>query len=129
MDNLLGLIVGDGRNFILEINKTNNYVGTNEEKWCTISLELISSNLNYKIGGELITDYEIKEIANNLKKVLENQMNEAIVFETLESYFKFVFNKDNVRIIINFYPSLDYYSLYLDKYNIKKLLEYLNKFN
>ena len=56
-------------------------------------------------------------------------MNEAIVFETLESYFKFVFNKDNVRIIINFYPSLDYYSLYLDKYNIKKLLEYLNKFN
>ena len=23
MDNLLGLIVGDGRNFILEINKTN----------------------------------------------------------------------------------------------------------
>ena len=35
MDNLLGLIVGDGRNFILEINKTNNYVGTTEEKWCT----------------------------------------------------------------------------------------------
>ena len=28
MDNCLGLIVGDGRNLILEINKTNNYVGT-----------------------------------------------------------------------------------------------------
>ena len=36
------------------------YVGTNEEKWCTISLELISPNINFKINGELITDYEIK---------------------------------------------------------------------
>jgi len=129
MNNFLGLIVGDGRNLILEINKTNNYVGTKEEKWCTISLELISSNLNFSIGGELITDYEIKEIANNLNKVLENQINETIVFETLESYFNFIFNEDNVRININLYPSLDSYSLYLDKSNIKKLLEYLNKFN
>ena len=129
MDNCLGLIVSDGRNLILEIKKTNNYVGTTEEKWCTISLELISSNLNFKIGGELITDYEIKEITNNLKKVLENQNNETIVFETLESYFNFIFNEENVRININFYPSLDSYSLYLDKFNIKKLLEYLNKFN
>lgn len=32
MNNWLGLIVGDGRNLILEILKTNNYVGTNEEK-------------------------------------------------------------------------------------------------
>jgi len=129
MNNFLGLIVGDGRNLILEINKTNNYVGTKEEKWCTISLELISSNLNFSIGGELITDYEIKEIANNLNKVLENQINETIVFETFESYFNFIFNEDNVRININLYPSLDSYSLYLDKSNIKKLLEYLNKFN
>jgi len=129
MNNFLGLIVGDGRNLILEINKTNNYVGTKEEKWCTISLELISSNLNFSIGGELITDYEIKEIANNLNKVLGNQINETIVFETLESYFNFIFNEDNVRININLYPSLDSYSLYLDKSNIKKLLEYLNKFN
>lgn len=129
MNNFLGLIVSDGRNLILEINKTDNYVGINEEKWCTISLELISSNVNFKTGGELITDYEIKEIANNLNKVLENQINETIVFETLESYFNFIFNKDNVIININFYPSLDSYSLYLDKFNIKKLLEYLNKFN
>lgn len=129
MNNFLGLIVSDGRNLILEINKTDNYVGINEERWCTISLELISSNVNFKTGGELITDYEIKEIANNLNKVLENQINETIVFETLESYFNFLFNKDNVIININFYPSLDSYSLYLDKFNIKKLLEYLNKFN
>ena len=129
MNNFLGLIVSDGWNLILEINKTNNYVGIKEEKWCTISLELISSNLNFSTGGELITDYEIKEIANNIKKVLENQINETIVFETLESYFNFIFNEDNVRININLYPSLDSYSLYLDKYNIKKLLEYLNKFN
>lgn len=129
MNNCLGLIVGDGRNLILEIKKTNNYVGTTEEKWCNISLELISSNINFTIGGELITDYEIKEITNNLKKVLEKQNNETIVFETLESYFNFIFNEDNVRININFYPSLDSYSLYLDKFNIKKLLEYLNKFN
>ena len=129
MNNWLGLIVGDGRNLIIEINKTNNYVGIKEEKWCTISLELISSNINFKVGGELITDYEIKEIANNLKKVLENQINETIVFETLESYFNFNFNEDSVRININFYPSSDSYSLYLDKFNIKKLLEYLNNFN
>lgn len=32
MNNFLGLTVGDGRNLILEINKTDNYVGTNEEK-------------------------------------------------------------------------------------------------
>ena len=129
MNNFLGLIVSDGRNLILEINKTDNYVGINEERWCTISLELISLNVNFKTGGELITDYEIKEIANNLNKVLENQINETIVFETFESYFNFIFNKDNVIININFYPSLDSYSLYLDKFNIKKLLEYLNKFN
>ena len=129
MNNFLGLIVGDGRNLILEINKTDKFVGTNEEKWCTISLELISENLNFSIGGEIITDYEIKEIANNIKKVLENQISETIVFETLESYLIFIFNEDNVRININFYSSLDFYSLYLDKYNIKKLLEYLNKFN
>ena len=129
MNNWIGLIVGNGGNLILEINKTNNYVGTNEEKWCTISLELISPNINFKINGELITDYEIKEITNNLKKILENQINETIVFETLESYFNFSFNKDNARININFYPSLDSYSLYLDKFNIKQLLEYLNKLN
>lgn len=129
MNNWLGLIVGNGGNLILEINKTNNYVGIKEEKWCTISLELISPNINFKINGELITDYEIKEIANNLKKILENQINETIVFETLESYFNFSFNKDNARININFYPSLDSYSLYLDKFNIKQLLEYLNKLN
>ena len=29
MNNFLGLIVSDGWNLILEINKTNNYVGTN----------------------------------------------------------------------------------------------------
>ena len=129
MNNWIGLIVGNGGNLILEINKTNNYVGTNEEKWCTILLELISPNINFKINGELITDYEIKEITNNLKKILENQINETIVFETLESYFNFSFNKDNARININFYPSLDSYSLYLDKFNIKQLLEYLNKLN
>ena len=95
MNNWIGLIVGNNGNLILEINKTNNYVGTNEEKWCTISLELISPNINFKINGELITDYEIKEIANNLKKILENQINETIVFETLESYFNFSFNNFN----------------------------------
>lgn len=126
IDNWLGLIVGNGRNLILEIKKTNNYVGTTEEKWCAFSLELISSSVNFSIGGELITDYEIKEIADNLKKVLENQIEETVVFETLESYFNFIFNKDNIRININFYPSSDSYSLYLDKFNIKKLLEYLN---
>ena len=31
MNNFLGLIVSDGRNLILEINKTDNYVGINEE--------------------------------------------------------------------------------------------------
>ena len=128
MNDYLGLIY-DGRNLILEINKTNNYVGTTEEKWCTISLELISPNINFKIGGELITDYEIKEITNNLKKVLENKIKKPIFFKTLEPYFNFNFNKDNIRININFYPSSDSYSLYLDKYNVKKLLEYLNKFN
>ena len=128
MNDYLGLIY-DGRNLILEINKSNNCVGTTEEKWCTISLELISPNINFKIGGELITDYEIKEITNNLKKVLENKINKPIFFKTLEPYFNFNFNKDNIRININFYPSSDSYSLYLDKYNVKKLLEYLNKFN
>ena len=129
MNNCLGLIVGDGRNLILEINKTDNYVGTNEDKWCTISFELISSNVNFSIAGEFITDYEIKEIGDNLKKVLDNQINETIDLDTLESYFNFKFNKDNVIININFYPSLDSYSLYLNKYNIEKLLEYLSKFN
>ena len=128
MKDYLGLIY-DGKNLILEINKTNNYVGTTEEKWCTISLELISQNINFKIGGELITDYEIKEITNNLKNVLENKIKKPIFFKTLEPYLNFNFNKDNIRININFYPSSDSYSLYLDKYNVKKLLEYLNKFN
>lgn len=129
MNNFLGLIVGDGRNLILEINKTDKNASTNEEKWCTISLELISENLNFSIGGEIITDYEIKEIANNIKKVLDNKISETIVFETLESYLTFIFNEDNVRININFYSSLDFYSLYLNKNNIKKLLEYLNSIN
>ena len=126
MNNFLGLIVGDRGNLILEINKTNNYVGTGDDKWCTISLELIKSNINFSIFGEFITNYEIKEIVNNLRKVLDNQINEPVVLETLESYINFIFNKDSVRLIINFYPSLDFYSLYLDKTNIKQLIEYLN---
>lgn len=129
MDNWLGLIIGNSRNLILEINKTNNYTGTTEEKWCIISLEIISEDIKLSIAGELITDYEIKEITNNLKKVLDNQIKETIVFETLEPYFIFNFNKDNIRININFYPSPESFSLYLDKFNIKKLLEYLEKLN
>ena len=129
MNNWLGLRVGNEGNLILEIKKTNSYVGNGEEKWCILSLEIKNSNINLSITGEIITDYEIKEIANNLKKVLENQINQTIVFDTLEPYFNFIFNKDNVRVNINFNSSNDYYSLYLDKFNIKQLLEYLNKIN
>lgn len=129
MNNWLGLRTSNEGNIILEINKTNNNVGGGEEKWCILSIELKNKHVNFSLAGEIITDYEIKEISNNLKKVLDGEIEETVVFETLEPYQKYVFNKDNVRININFGLSKDFYSLYLDKYNIKALYEYLNKFN
>ena len=126
MNKWLGLRTGDEGNLILEINKTDKFAGAGEEKWCTISLELKNKHMDLSIAGEIITDYEIKEIASNLKKLLDNKIEKTIVFETLEPYFKFIFNKDNVRININFDSSNDYYSLYLDKFNIKQLTEYLS---
>lgn len=122
----LGLRTGGEGNLILEINKTDKIVGAGEEKWCTISLEIKNKHIDLSIAGEIITDYEIKEITNNLKKLLDNKIEQTIVFETLEPYFKFIFNEDNVRINVNFDSSNDYFSLYLDKFNIKQLAEYLS---
>ena len=129
MNKWLVLRVGDEGNLFLEISKTNRFTGTTDEKWCTLSLEIKNPHMDLTIAGEIITDYEIKEIVSNLRKVLDNKFDQTIVFETLEPYLKFIFNKDNVRININFDLSNDYYSLYLDKYNIKQLLEYLNNIN
>jgi len=126
MNTWLGLRVGNGGNLYLEINKTTKIVGIGEEKWCTLLLELKNKHINLSISGEIITDYEIKEINNNLKNILNNQIEETTIFETLEPYLKFIFNKNNVRINIMFDSSNDYYSLYLDKFNIKQLTEYLD---
>ena len=129
MNKCLGLRIGSEGNLFLEINKTNNIVGTSTEKWCLLLLQIKNPYINLSIEGEIITDYELNKILNNLEKILDNKIDETIVFDTLEPYFKFIFNNDKARININFDNSNDYYSLFLDKFNIKKLIEYLSNFN
>jgi len=125
MKKWLGLRVNGVGDLYLEISATN-LNGEITADFYNILLEIKSQNLSLTTkDGKLITVYELKEIVENLKKVLDNKIEDTIIVKTTGEYFSFIFNNDNVRIKINFGPSNDFYSLYLDKHNVKLLYDYL----
>ena len=87
MNNWLGLRIGNEGSLFLEINKTENKVGTGEEKWCILTLEIKNSHVNLSTGGEIITDYEIKKIVDNLKKIWEINRNEDLFKTEIDEFY------------------------------------------
>ena len=125
MNKLLGLRIGGQGELFLDIKPTDNFVGSTEDKWCNISLEIKNKHLELSTGGEILSTYEIKEVIDGLEKILTDKIKDTFVLETTEPYLVFIFNKDHLLIKIMFDSSKDYYCTYIDKYNIKKIYDYL----
>lgn len=125
MAKLLGLRVGGEGEVFLTIENTDSIVGTGKETWCTMSLEIRNPYVELNIGGEIITTGEIALLKEYLEKLINDKIEECEVLETLEHYLHFIINPTSMKIQIFFDSSKDYYTLYLDKDNAKKLYEYL----
>ena len=125
MIDFLGLRTQGGGEVFLDIKETGNAAGITDD-WYELFLQVRNNHVDLSLAGEIITTSEIKIIIDNLKKTLNNEITETIYMETIEPFLKFEFNKEKLIIKIFFQYTEDYYCLHLDKYNIKKLYEYLS---
>ena len=125
--NFIGLRVSEETELLLEIRKNiNSPVSSNGDYWCYVDITIRNHNFEIRDAGELITYYELTDVNNSLKDIINNKVVETTEVEIIEPDLDFIVNKSSLDLRLNI-NDLEFYNVRIQGDNLAKLSKFIDE--